>query len=297
MTAQIACLNGEFLPLEDARVPVLDRGFIFGDGVYEVIPVYDRAAFRLDEHLARLGRSLAAIKLANPHDPDGWRTLIEKLIAHHPWDDQSIYLHVTRGVAPRNHAFPAGVKPTVFLMSGPLRLPSEAERTEGVSAISLPDFRWLRCDIKSISLLGNCLLRQAAVEAGCKEAVLFRDGWLTEGAASNIFVVSNGTLLAPPADHLILPGITYALAIELARANGLPCEVRPISEAETRAADELWLTSSTNEVLAITRLDDQAVGKGLPGPVWRQMAQWISASTRAERHRHAAMPAPEATSA
>jgi D-alanine transaminase len=297
MTAQIACLNGEFLPLEDARVPVLDRGFIFGDGVYEVIPVYDRVAFRLEEHLARLDRSLAAIKLANPHDHDAWRALIESLIARHPWADQSVYLHVTRGVAPRNHAFPTGVKPTVFMMSGALRLPSEAERTQGVSALSLPDFRWLRCDIKSIALLGNCLLRQAAVEAGCKEAVLFRDGWLTEGAASNIFVVSNGTLLAPPADHLILPGITYELTIELARAHGLPCEVRPVSEAETRAADELWLTSSTNEVLAITRLDDQPVGNGLPGPVWHQMSQWISASTRAQRQRDGNTPVGEATSA
>ncbi len=283
--AQTAYLNGEFLPLDQARVPVLDRGFIFGDGVYEVIPVYDRAPFRLEEHLRRLKRSLAAIALTNPHDDAGWSALIDTLIAHHPWPDQSVYLHVTRGVAPRNHAFPEGVKPTVFMMSGALRLPSEAERTMGVSALSLPDFRWLRCDIKSIALLGNCLLRQAAVEAGCKEAILFRDGWLTEGAASNIFVVSHGVLLAPPADHLILPGITYELTIELARTHGLPCEVRPVSEAETRAADEIWLSSSTNEVLAITRLDGKPVGGGMPGPVWQQMAQWVAASTRAQRGR------------
>jgi D-alanine transaminase len=277
MSEQTAYLNGEFLPLDAARVPVLDRGFLFGDGVYEVIPAHDRAPFRLEAHLARLERSLAAIALTNPHSRDEWRERIETLIAHHPWSDQSIYLQVTRGVAPRNHAFPSGVTPTVFMMSGPLKAPPAEERELGVRTISLPDFRWLRCDIKSISLLGNCLLRQAAVEAGCKETVLFRDGWLTEGSASNIFVVSKGTLLAPPADHLILPGITYEVVLELAREHGLPLEVRPISEAETRAADELWLSSSTNDVLPITRLDDQPVGAGMPGPVWRRMDAWFAA--------------------
>jgi D-alanine transaminase len=278
MSEQIAYLNGQFLPLDEAKVPVLDRGFIFGDGVYEVIPAPARTPFRLEAHLARLERSLGAISLANPLGAHEWTELIGRLIERHPWPDQSIYLQVTRGVAPRNHAFPARVTPTVFMMSGPLKAPPAIEREQGVRTISLPDFRWLRCDIKSISLLGNCLLRQAAVEAGCKEAVLFRDGFLTEGSASNIFVVSKGTLLAPPADHLILPGITYEVVLELARAHGLPLEVRPIPEAETRAADELWLSSSTNDVLPITWLDDQPVGAGIPGPVWRQMDAWFAAA-------------------
>lgn len=274
---QYAFLNGSFVPLEQAQVSVLDRGFIFGDGVYEVIPVYGRRPFRLQGHLDRLDRSLAAIKLANPWDGARWRELIVELIARHPWQDQSIYLQVTRGAAPRNHAFPADPRPTVFMMSGALKLPSDAERENGVAAISLPDFRWLRCDIKSIALLGNCMMRQAAVEAGCREAVLFRDGWLTEGAASNIFVVKAGTLLAPPKDHLILPGITYDVTLELAQRHGLPLEVRKISEAETRAADELWLSSSSNEILPITRLDGNKVGSGMPGPVYRQMVRWFDA--------------------
>jgi D-alanine transaminase len=280
---QQAFLNGSFVPLEKAQIHVLDRGFIFGDGVYEVIPVYGRRAFRLDEHLQRLERSLSAIKLANPFAAGRWATLIGDLVSRHPWDDQSVYLQVTRGVAPRNHAFPAQSNPTVFIMSGPLKLPSAAEREHGVAAISLEDFRWLRCDIKSISLLGNCLMRQAAVEAGCREAVLFRNGWLTEGAASNVFVVKSGTLLAPPKDHLILPGITYDVALELARAHRLPHEVRPVSEAETRAADELWLSSSSNEILAITTLDGKPVGSGKPGPVYGRMAALFAGATAAER--------------
>ncbi len=280
MSEQIAYLNGEYLRLEDARVPVLDRGFIFGDGVYEVIPVYAGKPLRLAAHLQRLARSLAAIKLPNPHTDEEWAQLLAELVKRHPWADQSIYLHITRGVAPRNHAFPAVTKPTVFMMSGPLKLPSAEERSAGVRTLSLEDFRWQRCDIKSIALLGNCLLRQAAVEAGCKEAVLFRDGWLTEGAASNIFVIENGTLLAPPIDHLILPGITYEITLELAHQHGMPVKVAPISEAQTRQADELWLTSSTNEVLAITELDGHPVGSGRPGPAWRQMSEWFEAFKR-----------------
>jgi len=275
-------LNGRFVPLDQAQVHVLDRGFIFGDGVYEVIPVYRRRPFRLDEHLRRLDRSLAAIRLDSPFTAGRWAGLIGEVVARHVWEDQSVYLQVTRGVAPRNHAFPAQSDPTVFIMSGPLKLPSTAERDNGVAAISLEDFRWLRCDIKSISLLGNCLMRQAAVEAGCREAVLFRDGWLTEGAASNVFVVKSDTLFAPPKDHLILPGITYDVALELARAHGLPLEVRPVSEAETRGADELWLSSSSNEILAITTLDGKAVGSGRPGAVYRRMAAWFAEATAAE---------------
>jgi len=264
-------LNGEFMPIEQARIPVLDRGFIFGDGVYEVIPVYSRHPFRLHEHLRRLRESLKSIKLANPHDDPTWVHLIGRLIALNEPEDQSLYMHVTRGPAKRDHAFPKGVAPTVFLMSNPLTTPHRQQVSEGVCAITALDNRWLRCDIKAIALLPNVLLRQEAVEAGCVEAVLLREGFMTEGAASNIFVVSKGVMLAPPKNHLMLPGITYDVVLELAQANGIRHEVREIAEAELRGADEIWLTSSTKEVLAITRLDDAPVGNGKPGPLFERM--------------------------
>ena len=264
-------LNGEFMPIEQARIPVLDRGFIFGDGVYEVIPVYSRHPFRLAEHLRRLQSSLDSIKLANPHDDATWIRLIRRLIELNEPEDQSLYLHVTRGPAKRDHAFPKDVTPTVFLMSNPLTTPPQQQVNEGVSAITAADNRWLRCDIKAIALLPNVLLRQEAVEAGCVEAVLLREGFMTEGAASNIFVVRNDVLLAPPKNHLMLPGITYDVVLELAQAAGIRHEVREISEAELRGAQEVWLTSSTREVLAITRLDDTPVGNGKPGPMFSRM--------------------------
>ena len=264
-------LNGEFMPIEDARIPVLDRGFIFGDGVYEVIPVYSRHPFRLTEHLRRLQDSLDSIKLANPNDDATWTRLIGRLVELNEPEDQSLYMHITRGPAKRDHAFPKEIHPTVFLMSNPLTMPPRQQVSEGVQAITAVDNRWLRCDIKAIALLPNVLLRQEAVEAGCVEAVLLRDGFMTEGAASNIFVVRNNILLAPPKNHLMLPGITYDVVLELARANGIRHEVREIAEAELRSAQEIWLTSSTREVLAITRLDDAAVGNGKPGPMFSQM--------------------------
>jgi D-alanine transaminase len=267
----IVYLNGEFLPLSEARVPVLDRGFIFGDGVYEFIPIYSRRAFRLDEHLQRLQRSLDAIQLANPLTLTQWSERIHKLVAQHTLDDQSIYLQVTRGPAKRTHEFPKDITPTVFMMSNALVTPSAEQIAHGVTCTSAVDFRWLRCDIKSISLLGNCLLKQAAVTAGAAEVVLFRDGFLTEAAASNVFAVRDGVLLAPPKDHLILPGITYDVVLELAAANNIPHQVRPVPEAEVRGAAELWLSSSSKEVLAVTTLDGRAVGTGAPGPLFRRM--------------------------
>ena len=264
-------LNGQFMPLEQAMVPVLDRGFIFGDGVYEVIPVYSRLPFRLDEHLRRLQHSLDSIKLANPHTDAEWKQIIHDLIEKNEGEDQYLYLQVTRGVAKRDHAFPKVIKQTVFMMSSPLLHPDPALKTSGVTAITAVDNRWLRCDIKSISLLPNVLLRQLAVEAGTMEAVLLRDGFLIEGAASNIFVVKNGTLYAPPKNHLMLPGITYDVVIELARANGIPVEIGDVPEAAVRDADELLLTSSTREVLPITQLDGQPVGNGQPGPIFQRM--------------------------
>jgi D-alanine transaminase len=271
--SETAYLNGEFLPPDQARVSVLDRGFIFGDGVYEVIPVYSRHAFRLPEHLKRLQRSLDAIRLANPMGDADWARLIADIISRNPGEDQSIYLQVTRGVSKRDHAFPGDAKPTVFVMSGPLVTPSRETVENGVAAVSAVDYRWLRCDVKSVSLLANCLLRQHAIDAGADEAVLFRDGYLTEGAACNIFAVKDGVLLAPPKNHLVLAGITYDVVLELAAAKNVPVEVREIPEGEVRGADELWLTSSTREVLAITRLDGRPVGNGKPGPVFRVVHQ------------------------
>jgi D-alanine transaminase len=268
---QIVHLNGKFLPMDQAFVPVLDRGFIFGDGVYEVIPVYSRHPFRLDEHLARLQHSLDGIRLNNPHSRAEWTALIHELVARNESDDQSVYFHVTRGVAKRDHAFPKDTAPTVFMMSTPLATPPIALVESGVTAVSANDNRWDRCDIKAISLLPNVLLRQMAVEHDATETVMFRSGILTEGAASNIFAVEQGVILAPPKDNHMLPGITYDLILELAVANEIPLQIGQFDEARIRAADELWLTSSTKEILAITHLDDQPIGNGQPGPAFRQM--------------------------
>ena len=264
-------LNGEFLPLEEAKVPVLDRGFIYGDGIYELIPVYAGRPLRLKEHLARLQRSLDAIRLANPHTDAEWAALIDAMIAKNGSGDIYVYFQITRGVAKRDHAFPKDTPPTVFMMASPLPTPPREQVENGVACVTMQDNRWLRCDIKAISLLGNVLLRQAALDAGGAEAVMFRDGLLTEGSASNILVAREGRLLAPPKDHLILPGVTYDLVLELDAKYGVPFEVREITEAEVRIADELMLTSSTKEVLAITQLDGKPVGNGKPGPIFRQL--------------------------
>ena len=271
-------LNGQYLPIEEAKISVLDRGFIFGDGVYEVIPVYSRKAFRLEEHLRRLQHSLDGIRLDNPHSDSEWTAIINELIARNPGEDQYLYLHITRGVARRDHAFPKPpVTPTVFMMSSPLPTPPAELLQSGIACITAQDNRWLRCDIKAIALLPNVLLRQMAVDAGCAETILIRaeamagGEFLTEGAASNIFVVKNGTLLAPPKDNLMLPGITYDVVLELAAANAIPHEVRRIAAAEVFAADELLLTSSTKEVLAITQLDGKPVGTGKPGAMFAKL--------------------------
>jgi D-alanine transaminase len=277
-----AYLNGEFLPLDQARVSVLDRGFIFGDGVYEVIPVYSRRPFRLPEHLARLQRSLDATRLANPMTDAEWSRLVNELVARHGAEDQSVYLQVTRGVAKRDHAFPKEGRQTVFMMSSPLSTPARELVENGVACITAADFRWLKCDVKSVSLLGNCLLRQSAADAGAAEVVLFRDGQLTEASASNIFVVGNGMLLSPPKNHLILPGITYDVVLELAAATGIAIELRGIPEEEVRSADEIWVTSSTKEVLAVVTLDGKPVGTGKPGPVFKRVHQAFQEFKRKE---------------
>jgi D-alanine transaminase len=228
-------VNGRWLAPEDASIPVMDRGFLFGDGVYEVIPVYSRQPFRLEQHLARLQQSLDGIQLANPHRIEEWVALVSQLAREAEWEDQSIYIQVTRGpMAVRNHAFPKQVTPTVVLLAEPMTTPPANQCEQGIAAVSAADIRWLRCDLKTTSLLANCLLRQMAVSAGCVETVLFRDGFLTEGSASSIFVIRNGTLLAPIKNHLMLPGITYDVVLELADRHGLPFQVRDVTEAETR---------------------------------------------------------------
>lgn len=263
-------LNGKFMPIEEACIPVLDRGFIFGDGIYEVIPAYSRKPFRLAKHLNRLQHSLDGIRLQNPFSNADWRNLLEQVIAKNEGEDQYLYLHITRGVAKRDHAFPVNVPPTIFIMSNPLPPPAEL-LVSGASAITAIDNRWIRCDVKAISLLPNVLLRQLAVDVHAIETILIRDGFLTEGAASNIFVVKDEVLLAPPKSHLMLPGITYDVILELAAANQIAYEVREISETEIRAADEILLTSSTKEIMPITSLDNNSVGNGKPGAMFTQL--------------------------
>jgi D-alanine transaminase len=273
MAEMTVFLNGTLLPLEQATVSVLDRGFIFGDGVYELVPVYSRVPFRLDEHLARLERSLGEVKIRNPYSRAQWRSHIYRLIDAQGFEDQGVYFQVTRGAAKRDHAFPKDAEPTVFIMSNPLVNPAREVVDKGSAAVSAPDNRWLRCDIKSISLVGNVLLRQLSAEAGAAETILFRDGKLTEASASNVFIVRRGVIQSPPKSNLILPGITYDVVVELARGNGLALEFRDVLESEVRAADEIWVTSSSKEVLAIVELDGKPVGDGRPGPVFRRMYQ------------------------
>ncbi len=266
----IVYLNGEFLPLEQARISVLDRGFIFGDGVYEVLPVYNGHLFRLTEHLQRLENSLQQIRLTNPLSRQQWLEILETLIARNQGGDQSVYLQVTRGPAKREHNFPKSVQPTVFIMSEAVE---PQPPSSGVKAITCPDNRWQRCDIKSIALLANVLLRQQAVEMGGAEAILIRDGYVMEGAASNVFIVSQGIAITPPKSQFILPGITRDLILEAMQAAQLPCQEADVTEAQLRSAEEIWVTSSVREILPIIALDDKPVGLGQPGPVWSQVWQ------------------------
>jgi D-alanine transaminase len=265
-------LNGEFLPLAEARVPVLDRGFLFGDGVYEVIPAYGRKPLRLGAHLDRLERSLAGIRLDNPLARSDWEGIVARLLDAHEANDQAIYLQVTRGApAVRDHRFPAKTSPTVFVMTKALmpRDPNIAEH--GVAAVLREDTRWQRCDIKSVSLVAAVLLRQEAADESAEEALLVRDGHVVEGTISNLFVVHQGRLTTPPTGPELLSGITRELVIELARREGLPLAEQPVSVEACRVADELWICSSTRELLPVTRLDGAPVGDGRVGPLWRRL--------------------------
>jgi D-alanine transaminase len=267
----IAHFNGQLLPLEKISISPLDRGFIFGDGIYEVIPVYDGVMLRGREHFERLQRSCDEIQLTNPHTAEEWLRLVEDLLKHHP-GNQSVYIQVTRGVPPkRDHVLPKGIQPTVFMMVQPLASPSKESVENGVACVTSRDFRWEKCHVKSTSLLGNVLARQISAEAGAAETILLRNGHVTEASSSNVFVVKDGVVAAPPQDNLILLGITYDLLTRLARDGALKLEIRPITEAQLRDADEIWLSSSTKEVLAVTTLDGKPVGSGKPGAAFRRM--------------------------
>ncbi|MGC9162835.1 MAG: D-amino acid aminotransferase [Thiomonas sp.] len=261
----ICYLNGAFQALSQCQVSVLDRGFIFGDGVYEVIPVYGRRVFRAEHHLARLARSLDAVQIANPCDRADWLALVRELIARNDPDDQCIYIQVTRGVARRDHAFPRGVQPTVFMMSFPFPHVPATTRETGVACLTAPDLRWRHGHIKSTSLLGNVLARQISAASGAAETILIRDGWVTEASASNVWVVRNGRLCAPLRDHDKLEGIRVGLLEELAQKIGIDLDFRPVAEWELRCADEILLTSATKEVLSVTTLDGRPVASGAPG--------------------------------
>ncbi|HNR22680.1 MAG TPA: D-amino acid aminotransferase [Steroidobacteraceae bacterium] len=267
-----AYLNGSFLPLREARISPLDRGFLFADGVYEVIPVFGGRPFRFGPHFARLARSLAEIRMREPHDLEGWRTICRELIAANGGGDQYLYVQVTRGAEyGRNHAPLPDLEPTVFAFAAPLPRADARQLATGAACITAADTRWARCDIKSIALLPNILLRQLAVDAGAGETILLRDGWLMEGSASSVHVVVDGEVLSPPNSTWILPGTTRSVVEELLLELGIPHRSTPVAEATLRAADEIWLGAATRDITAVTRLDGQPVGTGAPGPVWQRV--------------------------
>ena len=278
--ADLPCyLNGEFTTLPNAKVSVMDRGFIFGDGVYEVVPVYAGRPFRFDDHMARLDRSLGEMRIANPNTRSVWREIVDELIARYarqqgkpaPETNQLVYLQVTRGVAMRDHVMPPGIVPTVFAMTNRLALYSPEDRARGAECITADDLRWKRGHIKSISLAGVVLARQLSADVGALETIMFRDGFLTEAAASNVWVVKDGKLLGSPRDNLVLEGIRYGLMEELCRDAGIPFELRRISREEVLAADELMLSSATKEIIPVTLLDGKPVANGRPGPIYEKL--------------------------
>lgn len=268
MENKIVYLNGEYLPLNEAKVSVLDRGFLFGDGVYEVIPAYYGKLFLFQEHLARLNNSLKLIELPVIHNEQQWLEILTPLLTED--QDQYIYLQITRGVVgKRDHAFPNNIQPTVFAMCSPIAHFSDREK--GVKAITLDDTRWELCNVKATTLLANILLRQKAVEQDCAEAILIKDNTVTEGAASNVFAVIDGVLTTPPNNNEILPGITRQLIIKLAKENQIPVKEQTITLDGLKTASEIWLTSSTREILPVVEVDKNPVGDGRPGPVWETM--------------------------
>lgn len=267
-------LNGDYLPLFEAKVSVLDRGFLFGDGVYEVIPAYNGRLFHLEDHMLRLENSLAGIRLDNPYNREQWRAIFTALLS--PDRDQYIYLQITRGSpTKRDHAFPENTPPTVFVMCSDI-VPFAGKST-GIKAVTLTDSRWLFCNLKTIALLGNILHRQEAIDKESSEALLIKDGYVTEGAASNVFAVIRGALLTPPKNQAILPGITRDVIVAIAEQNRMACHETSISLAELKSAEEIWVTSSTREIIPVVELDGLPVADGKPGPLYRQMDELFQA--------------------
>lgn len=273
ISQQLVYLNGEYLPMAEAQISTQDRGFLFGDGVYEVIPVYQRKLFAWDEHLQRLKNSLASVSIANPLSDQEWFELLTTLIAKHPWDDQFVYLQVTRGIQMQRDHLPADcLTPTIYAYTNPLKPLDEKILTQGIKVVTLEDIRWLRCDVKAITLLPNVLLKLAAKHQGADDAILIgRDGLVTEGSASNVMIVKDGELLTPPNSFKLLPGVTRVIIERVAADNGLVFKARDLTLQDLQNADEIWLTSSTKEALPVTQLDGKPVGTGLPGPVWQKM--------------------------
>ncbi len=270
-------LNGKMLPIEEANISVLDRGFLLGDGVYEVIPAYGGKLFRLQQHLQRLQNSLDAIRISNPYTGAEWEQILNDLIAQDSSLDQSVYLQVTRGAAAkRDHAFPDKVTPTVFAMCNPIPAVAETLLQQGIAAVCLDDIRWQRCDIKAITLLANAMLRQQAHDEGAAEAILISAGYALEGAASNLFIVDAGKIITPPKSSHLLPGVTRDLVLELAAQHQLQHVEQAIPKQQLEQADEIWMTSSTKEILPVTTLDQRPVGDGKPGPTWKKMIEYFS---------------------
>lgn len=278
MAEQIAYLNGQFLPISEAKVPAQDRGFLFGDGVYEVIPVYHKRLFEFEAHLQRLKNSLEATHIVNPMSDGDWQALLQELIDRHPWDNQFLYLQVTRGIQPqRDHLPEAGLTPTVYAYTNPLKPIPDAIKSKGIKVVTLEDIRWLRCDIKAITLLPNIMMKLAAKEQGADDAILIgRDGTVSEGTASNVFIVKDGNLITPPTSHKILPGITRLVIEKIAERHHIPIQERNLSQEDLVNADEIWLTSSTKDALPVCTLNHRPVGSGEPGPIWRQMQTYFS---------------------
>lgn len=268
-TLATAFLNGEFQPTQDVRISPLDRGFLFGDAVYEVVPVHGGQPLLIDAHVARLGRSLEALRIDNPYTETQWRTLVADMIARNGNGDLAVYIQVSRGAdAGRDHTFPVDVPPTVFSMATVL---AQTDYTNGVSAITLPDNRWGRCDIKATALLANVLARQTAWEAGAADAILLWNGAVTEGSVSSVLIVENGELARRPHGNEVLPGTTTDFVVDVARENGIVCHEGAITEARLRAADEIWLAGATKGIAPVVKLDGEPVGSGAPGPVWLQV--------------------------
>lgn len=271
----LAYLNGDFLPIEECKVSVLDRGFIFGDAIYELIPVYNKKPFYLQSHLNRLKRSLDQVQIKNPNNDASWLELINRLIEHSGLDKLSVYIQVTRGVAPRDHAFPTNVTPTVFAMTNPWPPIDDDMYVKGLTAVTVPDMRWDRCDIKVTSLLANVLKKQEAVTGAAQEAIFIRDGYVLEGSATNVFVVKDGKVNTAPKNNMILPGITRDVVVDLLHENNIPLEEEAVTKEQLYEADEVWITSSTKECVPVTTIDANPVGDGQPGVLWKKVFNYF----------------------